>query len=392
MTKTITKYQDIPINHTLINQSLLDINIKVRSNLFSWNGQFSPQFVEALLTNFANTTDVVIDPFAGSGTTLCESARKGIRAYGMELNASAYHMAKTYELANYSFEERMAIVDTISSILDKILCPDDILPIITQSIQQDEDSPVSRVLSTLVVLLDLFNNELSIELMNKKWDSLKKIIAEIPFSKNEIKIDMGDARKLNLASDAATLLITSPPYINVFNYHQKYRRSVEALGYDVLAIARNEFGSNRKNRGNRLLTVIQYCIDMALSLKEAIRVCEPESRMVYVVGRESNVLGYSFCNSELIYNIGVEIFNLPFLLRQERVFKNRFGQMIYEDILHFENSKDKISLDDLAIVEMARVIATRMLSEKAELMPESKNIEFIYDAIEKSAKINQSEG
>lgn len=392
MTKTITKYQDIPINHTLINQSLLDINIKVRSNLFSWNGQFSPQFVEALLTNFANTTDVVIDPFAGSGTTLCESARKGIRAYGMELNASAYHMAKTYELANYSFEERMAIVDTINSILDKILCPDDILPIIKQSIQQDEDSPVSRVLSTLVVLLDLFNNELSIELMNKKWDSLKKIIVEIPFSKNEIKIDMGDARKLNLASDAATLLITSPPYINVFNYHQKYRRSVEALGYDVLAIARNEFGSNRKNRGNRLLTVIQYCIDMALSLKEAIRVCQPESRMVYVVGRESNVLGYSFCNSELIYNIGVEIFNLPFLLRQERVFKNRFGQMIYEDILHFENSKEKIFLDDLAIVEMARVIATRMLSEKAELMPESKNIEFIYDAIEKSAKINQSEG
>ena len=392
MTKTITKYQDIPINHTLIDQSLLDINIKVRSNLFAWNGQFSPQFVEVLLTNFANATDVVIDPFAGSGTTLCESARKGIRAYGMELNASAYHMAKTYELTNYSFEERKVVVDTINLILDKILCPDDILPMITHIIQQDADSLVARVLSTLVVLLDLFNNELSIELMKKKWDSLKKIIAEIPFSKNEIKIDMGDARNLNLASNSATLLITSPPYINVFNYHQKYRRSVEALGYNVLAIARNEFGSNRKNRGNRLLTVIQYCIDIALSLKEAIRVCQPESRMIYVVGRESTVLGYSFCNSELIYNIGVEIFNLPFLLRQERVFKNRFGQMIYEDILHFENSKEKISLDDITIIEMARAIATRMLSEKAELMPESKNIKFIYDAIEKSAKINQSEG
>ncbi|WP_443932324.1 DNA methyltransferase [Phascolarctobacterium succinatutens] len=211
MTKTITKYQDIPINHTLIDQSLLDINIKVRSNLFAWNGQFSPQFVEVLLTNFANATDVVIDPFAGSGTTLCESARKGIRAYGMELNASAYHMAKTYELTNYSFEERKVVVDTINLILDKILCPDDILPMITHIIQQDADSLVARVLSTLVVLLDLFNNELSIELMKKKWDSLKKIIAEIPFSKNEIKIDMGDARNLNLASNSATLLITSPP-------------------------------------------------------------------------------------------------------------------------------------------------------------------------------------
>ncbi len=392
MTKTRTKYQDIPINRTLIDQCLLDINDKVRSNLFAWNGQFSPQFVEVLLTNFANTSDVVVDPFAGSGTTLCESARKGIRAYGMELNASAYHMAKTYELTNSSFEERKLIIDTINSILDKAICPDDILPIITQSIQRDEGSPASRVLCTLVVLLDLFNNELSIELMKKKWDSLMRIIAEIPFSKNEIKVDIGDARKLNLASDVATLLITSPPYINVFNYHQKYRRSVEALGYDVLAIAKSEFGSNRKNRGNRLLTVIQYCIDMALSIKEAIRVCQPNSRMVYVVGRESNVLGYAFCNSELIYNLGVEIFNLPFMLRQERVFKNRFGQMIYEDILHFENSKEMISLDELTIVEKARGIATRMLSEKAELMPESKNIGLIYDAIKKAEKTKQSEG
>lgn len=63
--------------------------------------------------------------------------------------------------------------------------------------------------------------------------------------------------------------------------------------------------------------------------------------MIYVVGRESSVLGYSFCNSELIYNIGKEIFDLKLLLRQERVFKNRYGQMIYEDIIHFENKNAK---------------------------------------------------
>ena len=392
MINIMTKYRNIPINRTIIDQGSLDIDIKVRSNLFSWNGQFSPQFVEALLTHFADSSDVVIDPFVGSGTTLCESARKGIRAYGMELNASAYYMAKTYELANCSFEERKAIVDTIDSILDKILISENILPIITQHIQKNKDNRISRVLSTLVVLLDLFNNDLSLDVMKKKWESLKKIITEIPFSQREIKVDMGDARRLKLADNTGTILITSPPYINVFNYHQKYRRSVEALGYDVLAIAKNEFGSNRKNRGNRLLTVIQYCIDMALSLKEAIRVCQPQSRMIYVVGRESNVLGYSLCNSELIYNIGVEIFNLPFLLRQERMFKNRFGQTIYEDILHFENNKENLDLDDCCIIEMARHIASRMLEEIGKLMPESKNIEFIYDAINKAEKTNQSEG
>ena len=385
-------YQDIPINRTLIAQSALDINNKVRSNLFAWNGQFSPQFVEVLLTNFADSSDVVIDPFAGSGTTLCESARKGIRAYGMELNASAYHMAKIYELANKTITERAEIVSNIDSLLTEVTDTCAILPIITNSIQLMHDTPVADVLSTLVVLLDLFNNELSIALMQKKWELLKRIILEVPVSDKEIKVDMGDARQLNLTANTATLLITSPPYINVFNYHQKYRRSVEALGYDVLAIAKNEFGSNRKNRGNRLLTVIQYCIDMSLSLKEAVRVCQPNSRMIYVVGRESNVLGYSFCNSELIYNIATEIFELPFLLRQERVFKNRFGQMIFEDILHFENDKKNLLLDDELIIERARSIATRMLKEKADMMPESKNIEFVFEAIDKAEKVNKSEG
>ena len=385
-------YQDIPINRTLIAQSALDINNKVRSNLFAWNGQFSPQFVEVLLTNFAGSSDVVVDPFAGSGTTLCEAARKGICAYGMELNASAYHMAKIYELANKTITERAEIVSDIDSLLTEVTDTDDILPIITSSIQLMKDTPIADVLSTLVVLLDLFNNELSIALMQKKWGLLKKIILEVPVSDKEIRVDMGDARQLNLTPNTATLLITSPPYINVFNYHQKYRRSVEALGYDVLTIAKNEFGSNRKNRGNRLLTVIQYCIDMSLSLKEAVRVCQPNSRMIYVVGRESNVLGYSFCNSELIYNIATEIFELPFLLRQERVFKNRFGQMIFEDILHFENDKKNLLLDDEVIVERARSIATRMLKEKADMMPESKNIEFVFEAIDKAEKVNKSEG
>lgn len=392
MIDMITTFAKIPIDRDEISQGQLDIDNKTRSNLFSWNGQFSPQFVEALLNCYAQDGDIVIDPFAGSGTTLCEAARKGVSAYGMELNASAYHMAKTYELANMTISERKNIVNSVEKILETVSDKNEILPIITCAIQENNASPVSSLLSTLIILLDLFNNELTLPLLHKKWVGLKKIVLEIPVSIEPIKVDMGDARRLKCHSNVADLLITSPPYINVFNYHQKYRRSVEALGYDVLAIAKNEFGSNRKNRGNRLLTVIQYCIDMALSLKEAIRVCKPNARMIYVVGRESNVLGYSFCNSQLIYEIATEIFELPFLLRQERVFKNRFGQLIYEDILHFENYKTDDILCDESIEESARTIAIRMLSEKAQTYPDSKNIESIFDAIAKAESIKKSEG
>lgn len=384
-------FEKIPIDKTSIPQRELDIDDKTRSNLFTWNGQFSPQFVEALLSHYAHNGDVVIDPFAGSGTTLCEAARKGISAYGMELNASAYYMAKTYELANKSIVEREALIDSVEQILTSISETDEILPTITRAIHLNSPSALAALLSTLIILIDLFNNELSISLLNAKWTGLKRTVLEIPFSTAQIKVDMGDSRKLGCNTGEATLLITSPPYINVFNYHQKYRRSVEALGYDVLAIAKSEFGSNRKNRGNRLLTVIQYCIDMALSIKEAMRACCQNARMIYVVGRESNVLGYSFCNSRLVFEIATEIFHLPFLLRQERTFKNRFGQVIYEDILHFENTQIETFPNEEDIEDAARSIAVRMLSEKAQMYPNSKNIKLILEAIEKADNINRSE-
>lgn len=392
MIDTMTRFETIPIDKTSIAQGELDIDNKTRSNLFAWNGQFSPQFVEVLLNHYASENDMIIDPFAGSGTTLCEAARKGISAYGMELNASAYYMAKTYELANKTVFERKELIDDVEHILALISDANEILPTITCAIQYNNFSALPDLLSTLIILTDLFNNELSIPLLNKKWAGLKKIILDIPFCTAQIKIDMGDARKLKCKSSEATMLITSPPYINVFNYHQKYRRSVEALGFDVLSIAKNEFGSNRKNRGNRLLTVIQYCIDMALSFKEAVRTCAQGARMIYIVGRESNVLGYSFCNSRLIFEIATEIFELPFLLRQERVFKNRFGQLIFEDILHFENIKPEASLSEENIENIARSIAVRMLSEKTLIYPNSKNIDLIFEAIEKAEKINKSEG
>lgn len=343
------------------------------------------------MNSYAHDEDIVLDPFAGSGTTLYEAGRKGLSAYGAELNPSAYYMAKTYELINRTRPERQALIHAIDQILTTISNAEKILPTIIAAIQNNRNTDLANLLSTLIILMDLFNNELSVSQLQKKWDGLKGIVLEVPFSSAPIKINMGDSRYLNYEDDMATLLITSPPYINVFNYHQKYRRSVEALGYDVLAIAKNELGSNRKNRGNRLLTVIQYCIDMALSFDEAIRTCRDGARMIYVVGRESNVLGYSFCNSKLIFEIATQIFELPFLLRQERVFKNRFGQLIYEDILHFENSKTEFSLCDEEIISAARSIAVKMLFEKAQRFPDSKNIGFIAEAIKKSDKINRSE-
>lgn len=49
-------------------QDKLDVKNKTRANLFNWRGQFTPQFVDYILENFAQNDDVVVDPFSGSGT------------------------------------------------------------------------------------------------------------------------------------------------------------------------------------------------------------------------------------------------------------------------------------------------------------------------------------
>lgn len=113
MSVSARKFKSIPINHNEIPQSVLNIENKIRSNLFNWNGQFSPQFIEALLEKYAEKDYVVVDPFLGSGTTVGECARKGIEAYGTELNVSAFYMAKTYEYTNLVVEDRAKLITSV---------------------------------------------------------------------------------------------------------------------------------------------------------------------------------------------------------------------------------------------------------------------------------------
>ena len=315
----------------------------------------------------------------------------GIEGIGMELNPSAYYMAKIYELSKFSIKDREDIIAKTQEIIDDISNEDMIIETIVNEIKSNNNT--KNILSLLIILMDIYKNKVTFKLLNDKWNNLKEIIMKISFSEKEIKVILGDSRYSEIEGNSVDLVLTSPPYINVFNYHQNYRRSVEVLGYDVLKIARKELGSNRKNRGNRFLTVVEYCIDMSLTIRDMIRVGKEKSRFILVVGRESNVLTLSFSNSELIYNICNDIFGLDFVIRQERVFKNRFGRMIYEDILHFKNNKINYnSLSEEEIINKSRNIAKNMLKQKLKMVDdEYKNYELLVAAIDRADKVNKSE-
>ncbi len=136
-----------------------------------------------------------------------------------------------------------------------------------------------------------------------------------------------------IVKEECDFLITSPPYINVFNYHQNHRAIVELLGFDVLSVAKSEIGSNRKNRSNRFKTVVQYALEIGSCLYAFNQLLKDDSYAALVVGRESNVRGIPFKNGEMVARIAQEgeLFRLD--SSHERSFMNRFGAKIFEDIL-----------------------------------------------------------
>ncbi len=326
-----------------IPQELLDIEDKNRSNLFTWRGQFSPQLIECLLKYYCPTNSIVLDPFAGSGTVLFEAASMGFPAYGFEINPSAWSFCKLYEFANYSKEFREQTIAELRKKIEKefpiVLFSEDCLPSgeVEKRIIRIAESISERakvLCNALVVLIDAYKNSISSDLIQSKFYDLAKLVRNLPYTEALIKADLQDARCLPLDNQSIDFIITSPPYINVFNYHQNYRRSVEILGWDVLRVAKSEIGSNRANRGNRFYTVVQYCIDMATTLQELARVLKPEGKAIFIVGYESKVLGVPFYNADIVDKIAHELGMFDLNLRQRRIFKNRFGQEIREDILN----------------------------------------------------------
>ncbi len=385
---TIDGLKDIRLDSS-IGQAKLNIEDRVRRNLLPWNGQFSPQLIDVLLGAYAKSDSVVVDPFVGSGTVLVECARAGLQALGSDINPAAYHMAKVYEFANLDptvRAHRLASVDeliasycpqahslfgkeqgglTESQVKNQLVC----------LVNTASNEQIRTLLEALVVLLDFHKPSLNAKRVCETWSQLRQIVLNLPYSKRLIQAINEDARSLPISDNSVDLVITSPPYINVHNYHEKFRASSESLGWNVLYAARSEIGSNRKHRGNRFLTVTQYCLDITDVLFELARICCPGAKIVLIVGRESNVRKTPFYNGAIVARLVDQCTPLDVEFRQERVFKNKYGLDIFEDILHCHAPAqyDKHLTDP-------RTIASQVLESAAEYTVD-ESLEGLKDAL-----------
>lgn len=393
ITKGQISFRNLDLSESLPT-SAVNIEEKIRSNLFNWRGQFSPQLIEQILLNYASNGCVVFDPFLGSGTVLFESALLGLEASGCEINPAAISFAKVYELINEPKEGVTSAILKIDSLVSKYTND---LPLFGYSeiegfekeildVYKEANNRVERtILFALITGMDFETKKLDIKRLRSVWSLLKANIESLPTSAKELKVFHSDSRAAPIKNESIDFVITSPPYINVFNYHQNYRKSVEKTGVDVLSVAKSEIGANRKFRQNRFLTVVQYCMDMSMVFTELQRVCKKNSKTIFIVGRESNVRRTSFKNAELIIAVA-KVNGFKLVGQQSRQFNNKFGELIYEEILRFSKSSPKKVEGAL---EESRNIGISALKLALKSCAEEVKEE-IKDAIDKAKNIEAS--
>ncbi|RKZ35840.1 MAG: hypothetical protein DRQ49_18785 [Gammaproteobacteria bacterium] len=365
----------------------LNVIQKTRSNPFSWRGQFTPELIEYLLDTHASPSSLIADPFSGSGTVLLESSERQLDVIGCEVNPAAYAMSKFFEIGILKISEKKSLCKE----LERAILMIDID--INKPVYQKEKSINYRKsyenlikfskeainihaskYQLILILNILFKMEgykkLTIgKAWNKAYNEIYNFLCSLPESQSSVSALLTDARSLHKHIDRKVdLIITSPPYINVFNYHQNHRIIMELLDFNILSVAHSEFGSNRKNRGNRFLTVIQYCIDMAQALSSMRKSISDKGKVILIIGRESNVKKTPFYNGMIVKDICHETKLFSIADISERFFKNKFGKTIHEDILTFE---PKNIVDD--IIEYARIVAIFHLKDALNRVhPESR--------------------
>jgi SAM-dependent methyltransferase len=335
----------------VLEQARLDVSEKRRSNIFNWRGQFTPEFVEYLLGVFGHWGSLVVDPFCGSGTVLLEAGARRMPAAGFEINPAAYAMSKFVGFVNTPKDERAHLFQRVQDELYRLLGPHEGLPLFERSEGYrrrcknlvefatnllGSAGGKKELLLGLIVLMRAETSggdDLS-STLRRACLSVREDLLSLPFSDMALQAELCDAREAHKrCHDRADLIITSPPYINVFNYHQNYRALLEVVGFDLLKVAESEIGSNRKNRGNRFRTVVQYALDMEQCLESFALLLKPGGKLIMVVGHESNVRGVAFSNSAIIRQVADSLGCFRLEGERYRVFVNRFGKSIREDIL-----------------------------------------------------------
>jgi hypothetical protein len=285
--------------------------------LHPYLGKFVPQLVEALLSRYVPGGGRVLDPFAGSGTTLVQSLESGYDAIGIDVAAfnCLLMRVKTARYNEFVLESELrdalarlaAVDDSLQGLslghgyIDQWFAPQAGAELLAfRSLIDDyEHADVLRVVlaraarsARLTTHFDLdFPREPQREpywchkhkrkcrpvaraehfLRRYALDTLARIkqFAPVRARGREASVLHGDARELALGGRFDGV-VTSPPYPGLIDYHEQHRYAYELLGLDdrrELEVGAGAAGTSRA----ALTAYSDGIVDVLTNIRKALR-------------------------------------------------------------------------------------------------------------------------
>lgn len=292
-------------------------------SLHPYPAKFIPQIPRRAIRLWTKRGDLVYDPFNGCGTTVFEASLAGRRGVGTDNNAVAIlaSRAKTAIYSKADLEALKRFSERIAGGLDFAPPRPDLIPTnknfhywfapITverlaalKGLILTEDEPVRTLLmavfSSIVVrvsyqdsdtryarkLREVTAGEVDYAFRSRLADTVSRIPDAMIPGRGAVEVIQADSREVPfIKTGSVSLIVTSPPYLNAYDYHKYHRQRLHWIGGDEsVGFARDrEIGSHDEFTRNNA-TPDGYFADMNACFAEWARVLKKGGRCLIVVG------------------------------------------------------------------------------------------------------------
>jgi len=286
--------------------------------LFPYRGKFHPQMIKGIMNIIGiRPGDTVLDPMAGSGTTLIEASIIGVDSVGIELSPFACLMTRA-KLGGLSMDCSgfVKLLQMVDKIFDSFPGESRRIDTLFERAERSGSAAVSKELEgsearkELVLLAFLDAMGYATRRKTKEARDLFPIVLtrylaavqqfnevrqELDLVLGKARVICGDSRQIPLQDESVDAVIFSPPYSFAIDYVANDDLQLRYLGLDPGELSSRMVGlvggigrSLTERVRNR---VAHYFDDMERIISECARVMKRGACCVIVIGSNTNQTG-----------------------------------------------------------------------------------------------------